>query len=227
MFAACSARPSHGLGGGDRRARDQRGRLVHAEEGRVVGGAEAVPDLRQPGRAGVLDRRDVGLLVDEPQQLVVGRLERRHRHVGTVQDAERAGQRHRQLDAYGVHRMPGAEVVGDELLVPEDLKSAVLGSAGRDGSGLLMASRYRERHVARLTRPPLGPMRGCDVNYCPKTGIPITRRQNTKGYMDSPSVRSRAISSALRLGVRPPCTTSPAMPPGSGPPAPRWTRPRY
>src|SRR5690606_29201264 len=61
----------HRLGRGDGRARDQGGRVVHADEHRVVGGAEPVAELGEPGRAGVLHRRDVGLLVDEPEQLVV------------------------------------------------------------------------------------------------------------------------------------------------------------
>lgn len=108
----------------------------------------------------MLDGGDVGLLVDEPEQLVVGGREPGDRHVRAVEDAELPGQRHRQLDPDGVQGMPGTEVVGDEPLVPEDVEPAVLRAGGGDGSALLMTSRYRAGHVTWPTHNPHRPLTG-------------------------------------------------------------------
>jgi hypothetical protein len=101
---------------------DPRGRLVHPGEHRVVGRAEsasAVVELRVVRRPP--DGVDVRGLVHPQEDDVLGRVHRaddldpRER-----QEAELGGQSHRELDADGGHRMPGAEVVGAEPVVPDD-----------------------------------------------------------------------------------------------------------
>ena len=75
-------------------------------------------------------------------QLVVGRrLGSDHRDVRQVEDAEVAGQAHRQVDAQRVERVLVAEVVADQRLVPRD--------AHRRGS---CRARYPASRPARFRR---------------------------------------------------------------------------
>jgi hypothetical protein len=95
---------------------------VHPAEQRVVRGAQAegVVGLEQLAR--LLDRGDVLAAVHQRDQPVVGGLEAPE--LDAVEDAEGAGQLHGQLDSDRVERVRGAEVVRQELVIPEDLQVA-------------------------------------------------------------------------------------------------------
>ena len=62
------------------------------------------------------------VILQHPQEDdVLGRVHRADDlHPRERQEAELGGQSHRELDADGGHRMPGAEVVGAEPVVPDD-----------------------------------------------------------------------------------------------------------
>ena len=114
-------------GGLDARA-DHVGRgVVHAGEGRVVLGPEPA---RQVGPTGVLTgpahRLDVLLAVDGADEVVVGHGRRDHREHARGgrpavlgEEPELVGEPHREVDAHGVHRVGGTEVVVDEGAVED------------------------------------------------------------------------------------------------------------
>ncbi len=139
--------PPHCLGGPHTAADDQRGRLVHALEHRVVGSVEA-PSAEVRVRRRLADRIEVGRVVDQPQQRVVGRFGSHHRDVVPVEHAERAGQLDGQLHPDGIERVV-TEVVGEEARVPHH------GRRRRGGGG---ADRRLDfdvgRHVPHLTTGP-------------------------------------------------------------------------
>ena len=63
---------------------------------------------------------DVLAVVHQREDVVGGRLRTGHRHLREVQHPERAGQAHREVDPEWVERVAGAEVVGNERVVPGD-----------------------------------------------------------------------------------------------------------
>jgi len=104
-------------------ARGRRGRPRHpcggvehpGEDGRVRV-PEAEPRLGLPRRAGAPDGGEERRVVDELELGVGG--EAWGDDVEAVQEAERLGQADGQLEATRVHRVTGAEVVGEEALAP-------------------------------------------------------------------------------------------------------------
>ena len=108
----CPAGPDR-FSGGEGGPGDERGRLVHSGEHRVVRRVQAVPRPTGP------HRRDVLRLVYPRQRRVVGRLGRDHADPGPVEYPEIPGQRHGQLDPHRIQRMV-AEVVPQQLVRPDD-----------------------------------------------------------------------------------------------------------
>ena len=76
-------------------------------------------------------------MVHEREGVVTGRLGAAQRHVGQVEDPERARECHGQLDADRCERVRGSEVVTNEGVVPDDLDRIAhpSGLTGRELSG--------------------------------------------------------------------------------------------
>ena len=121
-FTACSARPECTCCAAARVApQTRRDDVVHRREHRHVVGAQPAGEVgeRLVRRRGP-DRRDVRRLVHR-QQLLVGDLDGRYdADAVTLEQPEVAHQLHRQLQADRRERVAGAEVVGDEGVVPHD-----------------------------------------------------------------------------------------------------------
>ena len=98
-------RPRHPCGG-----------VEHPGEDGGVRVPEAEPRLGLPRRAGAPDGGEERRVVDELELGVGG--EAWGDDVEAVQEAERLGQTDGQLEATRVHRVTGAEVVGEEALAP-------------------------------------------------------------------------------------------------------------
>ncbi len=114
-----------------RPAGDQRGRVVHAGEDRVVARAEAVAGERRVAARGPY-RGEVTRVVDGEQLLLVGG--DRRDDLEPVEHPQRPRQPDRQVEPDRVQRMV-AEVVGEVALVPDRARGAVhqRSSAGQRG----------------------------------------------------------------------------------------------
>ena len=192
----------------ERGARDQRGGLVHAGEGRVVRGADAARQVGVPRvGAGRLDGLDVLLLVHQ-QQLVVGRrLGPDQRHVRQVEHAELAGQPHGEVDPQRVERVVRAEVVGDQRLVPRHTdRRAHAGHATRRTGRL---TRCAGRRPGRADRP-AGPgrrRRRCRPLPTPRRPAPGDHQAMTAGSGET-AATSSADPTPRPMPIRPPTTQS-------------------
>lgn len=111
------------LGGGERTTGEDGAGLVHAREDRVVVGTESVPRLQLRGQrrvgavAGEFDRVDVGGGVDAEQIGVGGGVGADH--LRRVDQTQSVGERHRQIEPGGVHRMLRTPAVAEIVRTPD------------------------------------------------------------------------------------------------------------
>ncbi len=148
---------------GQRRAGDERGRLVHPGEDRVVRSAEPVLQQRRRvdprnvaagrERTRALHHGDVLGVVNERQLGVRGWRRRRHRDAVASQQPECLCQLHRELDPDGRQRVLGSEIVTSQPFVPGHVQRTRHASDPSDVVRLAC-------HIARsCPRPPQVPAR--------------------------------------------------------------------
>lgn len=110
----------HRTGRRDTAAGHQGRGVMHAEKDRIVRGTDTPGHIGHTGLARDLDRVDVGRIVDQTEHGIVGGCDALDGDVRPIEHPEGARERHRQLDPDRIHRVPLAEVVGGEAVIPGD-----------------------------------------------------------------------------------------------------------
>jgi hypothetical protein len=105
---------------GERRSGNDRRRVVHVGEERVVRRAKTVCQIRAQRRTGSSYGVEVIGSVHEQELVVSCRVDRQNLDVVEIENTERAGQRDSQLDADGRKWVTGTEVIADEPVIPRN-----------------------------------------------------------------------------------------------------------